>query len=154
MRSDATTRALSARSCSCVRLQRRTSRPPSKSARLSAMHTARLISAKYVSGRSSVPLRPFVVVSLHMSRQAHRKLYCICRTQQHWNQYDCLRERVWVHKEQSGSTPTGLLKLVRILVDGFRRIRECSYSLEDVRMRQVFGRASAINKILIVNGEM
>ena len=43
---------------------------------------------------------------------------------------------------------------MRILVDGFRRIRECSYSLEDVRMRQVFGRASAINKILIVNGEM
>src|SRR6266702_2137472 len=89
-----------------------------------------------------------------MSKQAHRKLSCICRMQQHWNRYDCLRERVWVHKEQSGSTPTGQLKLVRILEDGFRRIWEYSYPLEDVRTRQVYGRASAINKILIVNGEM
>ena len=74
--------------------------------------------------------------------------------QQHWNRYDCLHEHVWVHKELSGSTPTGLLKLVRILEDGFRRIWEYSSPLEDVRTRQVYGRASAINKILIVNGEM
>ena len=43
---------------------------------------------------------------------------------------------------------------MRILEDGFRRIWEYSSPLEDVRMRQVHGRASAINKILIVNGEM
>jgi len=43
---------------------------------------------------------------------------------------------------------------VCIVEDGFRRIWEYSYPLEDVRMRQVFGRACAINKILIVNGEM
>jgi hypothetical protein len=43
---------------------------------------------------------------------------------------------------------------MRILEDGFHRIREYSYPLEDVRMRQVFGRACAINKILIVKGEM
>jgi hypothetical protein len=37
---------LVAPSYSCVRLQRRTSRPPSKSARLSVMRMARLTSAK------------------------------------------------------------------------------------------------------------
>lgn len=47
----------------------------------------------------------------------------------------------------------GTQKLVRTLDDGFRRIREYSYPLEDVRTRQVYGQASAINKILIVNGE-
>ena len=46
-------------------------------------------------------------VSQHMSRQAHRKLSCICRTQQHWNRYDGLHQRIWVHKEQSGSKPGG-----------------------------------------------
>lgn len=48
----------------------------------------------------------------------------------------------------------GTQKLVRTLDDGFRRIREYSYPLEDVRTRQVYGQPSAINKLLIVNGEM
>jgi len=40
------------------------------------------------------------------------------------------------------------------LEEGFRRIREYSYPLEDVRARQVYGIPSAINKILMVNGEI
>jgi acyl-CoA hydrolase len=47
----------------------------------------------------------------------------------------------------------GTQKLVRTLEDGFRRIQEYSYPLENERTRQVYGQASAINKILIVNGE-
>jgi LUD domain len=47
----------------------------------------------------------------------------------------------------------GTQKLVRTLDDGFRRIREYSYPLEDVRTHQVYGQGSAINKILLVNGE-
>jgi hypothetical protein len=48
----------------------------------------------------------------------------------------------------------GTQKLVRTLEDGLRRIQEYSYPLEDVRTRQVYGQPSAINKLLIVNGEM
>jgi len=48
----------------------------------------------------------------------------------------------------------GTQKLVPTLDEGFRRIREYSYPLEDVRTRQVYGQPSAINKILIVNGEL
>ncbi|HEY6407574.1 MAG TPA: LUD domain-containing protein [Ktedonobacteraceae bacterium] len=48
----------------------------------------------------------------------------------------------------------GTQKLVRTLDEGFRRIREYSYPLEDVRTRQVYGQGSAINKILLVNGEI
>lgn len=48
----------------------------------------------------------------------------------------------------------GTQKLVRDLDEGFRRIREYSYPLEDARTREVYGRASAINKILIVNGDL
>lgn len=48
----------------------------------------------------------------------------------------------------------GTQKLVRTLEDGLRRIREYSYPLEDARTRQAYGQASAINKILIVNGEL
>ena len=48
----------------------------------------------------------------------------------------------------------GTQKLVRTLEDGLRRIQEYSYPLEDVRTRQVYGQASAINKLLIINGEM
>jgi L-lactate utilization protein LutC len=48
----------------------------------------------------------------------------------------------------------GTQKLVRTLEDGFRRIREYSYPLEDGRTREVYGQPSAINKILIVNGEL
>ena len=47
----------------------------------------------------------------------------------------------------------GTQKLVRTLEDGFRRIREYSYHLENERTHQVYGQATAINKILIVNGE-
>ena len=48
----------------------------------------------------------------------------------------------------------GTQKLVRTLEDGLRRIQEYSYPLEDVRTCQVYGQASAINKLLIINGEM
>ncbi len=48
----------------------------------------------------------------------------------------------------------GTQKLVRNLEEGFRRIREYSYPLEDERARAVYGQPSAINKILIVNGEV
>lgn len=48
----------------------------------------------------------------------------------------------------------GTQKLVGTLEDGLRRIQEYSYPLEDARTRQVHGQPSAINKILIVNGEM
>jgi L-lactate utilization protein LutC len=47
----------------------------------------------------------------------------------------------------------GTQKLVSTLEDGLRRIREYSYPLENTRTLQVYGRPSAINKILIVNGE-
>jgi YkgG family uncharacterized protein len=47
----------------------------------------------------------------------------------------------------------GTQKLVPSLDDGFRRIREYSYPLEDHRARQSYGQPSAINKLLIVNGE-
>ena len=47
----------------------------------------------------------------------------------------------------------GTQKLVSTLEDGFRRIREHSFPLESERTQQVYGQASAINKILIVNGE-
>jgi hypothetical protein len=47
----------------------------------------------------------------------------------------------------------GTQKLVRTLEEGFRRIREYSLPLESERTQRVYGQASAINKILIVNGE-
>ena len=48
----------------------------------------------------------------------------------------------------------GTQKLVRTLDDGFRRIREHSLPLESERTQQAYGQASAINKLLIVNGEV
>src|SRR5512142_2908386 len=48
----------------------------------------------------------------------------------------------------------GTQKLVRNLDDGFRRIQEYSHPLEDQRTRQVYRRPSAINKVLVVNGEV
>lgn len=48
----------------------------------------------------------------------------------------------------------GTQKLVSTLDEGFRRIREYSYPLENLRAQQVYGQPSAINKILIVNGEI
>ena len=47
----------------------------------------------------------------------------------------------------------GTQKLVRTLEDGFRRIREHSLPLESERTQRVYGQASAINKLLIINGE-
>ena len=48
----------------------------------------------------------------------------------------------------------GTQKLVRTLDDGLRRIREYSFHHEDARTRQVYGQPSAINKILLVQGEL
>jgi hypothetical protein len=48
----------------------------------------------------------------------------------------------------------GTQKLVHTLEDGFRRVREYSYHLENERTHQVYGQATAINKLLIVNGEV
>jgi YkgG family uncharacterized protein len=48
----------------------------------------------------------------------------------------------------------GTQKLVRTLEDGFRRIREYSYPLEDMRTRHLYGQPSAMNKILVVYGEL
>jgi hypothetical protein len=47
----------------------------------------------------------------------------------------------------------GTQKLVHTLEDGFRRIQEYSLPLESERTQRVYGQASAINKLLIVNGE-
>lgn len=47
----------------------------------------------------------------------------------------------------------GTQKIVPTLEEGFRRIREYAYPLEDDRTRQAYGQPSAINKILLVNGE-
>jgi len=48
----------------------------------------------------------------------------------------------------------GAQKIVRTLEDGLRRLREYCQPLEDVRTRAAYGQPSAINKILIVNGEL
>ena len=48
----------------------------------------------------------------------------------------------------------GTQKLVRTLDDGLRRIREYCHPLEDARTRVAYGQPSAVNKILIVNGEV
>lgn len=47
----------------------------------------------------------------------------------------------------------GSQKLVRTLEEGLQRIQEYCLPLEDVRTRQVYGQPSAINKLLIVQGE-
>jgi len=47
----------------------------------------------------------------------------------------------------------GTQKLVRTVEEGLRRIEEHCLPLEDQRTRQVYGQGSAINKLLIVNGE-
>lgn len=47
----------------------------------------------------------------------------------------------------------GTQKIVRNLDEGMRRIKEYAYPLEDVRARQVYGKPSRINKVLLVNGE-
>ena len=47
----------------------------------------------------------------------------------------------------------GAQKLVRTLDEGLRRIREYSLPLESERTQRAYGQASAVNKILIINGE-
>ena len=45
----------------------------------------------------------------------------------------------------------GTQKLVKDLDEGFRRIQEYSYPLEDARMQEAFGAHSSVNKTLIIN---
>jgi acyl-CoA hydrolase len=47
----------------------------------------------------------------------------------------------------------GTQKLVHTLENGLRRVREYSFPLENERTHQVYGQATALNKLLIVNGE-
>lgn len=47
----------------------------------------------------------------------------------------------------------GTHKLVPTLEDGLRRVREYSLPLENERAQQAYGQPSAINKLLIINGE-
>lgn len=47
----------------------------------------------------------------------------------------------------------GAQKIVRDLDEGMRRINEYAYPLEDVRARQVYGKPSRVNKVLLINGE-
>jgi len=54
---------------------------------------------------------------------------------------------------QSVRARLSTLDRVRTLEDGLRRIREYSFPLESERTQQVYGQASAINKLLIINAE-
>ena len=44
-------------------------------------------------------------------------------------------------------------KLVRDVDEGLRRIAEYSFPLEDARLREVYGKPSSLNKILLINKE-
>jgi hypothetical protein len=48
----------------------------------------------------------------------------------------------------------GAQKIVPDLATAFRRIEEYSFPIEDVKLQEMFGRHSAIGKILIVNQEV
>lgn len=48
----------------------------------------------------------------------------------------------------------GTQKLVPTLDEGFLRIREYCFPLENMRTQQVYGKPSAINKILLVNADL
>ena len=48
----------------------------------------------------------------------------------------------------------GAQKVVRDLAAAFERIRRYSYPLEDARARAAYGMPSAINKQLVISGEM
>jgi len=48
----------------------------------------------------------------------------------------------------------GAQKIVKDLDEGFRRIEEYSYPLEDARLRSTLGMPSALGKILVVNREL
>jgi hypothetical protein len=47
----------------------------------------------------------------------------------------------------------GAQKIVPDLVAAFRRIEEYSYPIEDARAQEAYGRNSAVNKMLVLNGE-
>jgi hypothetical protein len=47
----------------------------------------------------------------------------------------------------------GTQKIVRDLDDGFRRIEEYALPLEDARAQEAYGIRSAINKVLVINGD-
>jgi LUD domain len=47
----------------------------------------------------------------------------------------------------------GAQKIVPDLATAFRRVEEYSYPLEDAKMQEAFGRHSAVNKMLVLNGE-
>ena len=48
----------------------------------------------------------------------------------------------------------GSQKIVPDLATAFRRVEEYSYPIEDVKLQEAFGRHSAMNKVLILNGEI
>jgi L-lactate utilization protein LutC len=48
----------------------------------------------------------------------------------------------------------GAQKIVKDLDEGFRRIEEYSYPLEDARLRETLGRPSAVGKVLVTNREV
>src|SRR6185369_8945453 len=48
----------------------------------------------------------------------------------------------------------GAQKIVKDLNEGFRRIKEYSYPLEDARLRSTLGMPSAVGKVLVVNREI
>lgn len=48
----------------------------------------------------------------------------------------------------------GSQKLVRTLADGLRRVEEYALPLESERMRQLIGRDSMVNEILIIQGSL
>lgn len=54
------------------------------------------------------------------------------------------REVIWV---------VGTHKIVSDIDEGMRRIREHAFPLEDARAQAAYGFSSALNKVLIVNGE-
>ena len=47
----------------------------------------------------------------------------------------------------------GAQKIVPDLTTAYQRLEEYSYPLEDVRAQQAYGKRSAINKMLVINGE-
>lgn len=48
----------------------------------------------------------------------------------------------------------GAQKIVKNVNEGLRRLEEYSFPIEDVRAREAYGMPSALNKILIVGGEI
>jgi hypothetical protein len=47
----------------------------------------------------------------------------------------------------------GAQKIVPDLTTAYRRLEEYSYPLEDIRAQQAYGMHSAINKMLVINGD-